>query len=176
MQGSITEPQGFLALDVSGATTQIDDFIKDGWPPEGVIQESVTRVSLASTPPGQPPKLNRNGRASEGRDPLWTYYFCHRLVADPRFAALVASHRYILLVGALEFADVNGVFWPRKSTWGQRASIHDETVKRAVRGAERMGLIARESHARPNGRQGSNTYRFDAALVAAASADAGFGQ
>ena len=74
------------------------------------------------------------------------------------------------------FADVNGLFWPRKSTWARRASIHEETVKRAVREAEAAGLITREAHARPNGRQGSNTYRFDAELVAAASSDAGFGQ
>ena len=173
MHGALTEPQGSPA---SGAPIQIDDFIKDGCPHEGVVQEPVSPVSLASPPPGQPPKPNRNSRASEGQDPVWTYYFCRRLVADPRFAVLLASHRYILLVGALEFADVNGVFWPKRSTWGQRAGIHDETVKRAVREAEHAGLIAREDHARPNGRQGSNTYRFDAALVAAASAEADFGQ
>jgi hypothetical protein len=173
MHGALTEPQGSPA---SGASIQIDDFIKDGGPLEGITRESPAPVSLATPPPGQPPKPSRSGRAGEGRDPAWTYYFCRCLVADPRFAALVASHRYILLVGALEFADVNGVFWPKKSTWAQGASTHDETVKRAVREAEDVGLITGEAHARPNGRQGSNTYRFDAALVAAASADAGFGQ
>jgi hypothetical protein len=173
MHVSLTEPQGSPA---SRASIQIDDFIEDGWSIEGVMQEPVAPVSLASPPPGQPPKPSRDGRTSDGQDPLWRYYFCRALVADPRFAALVASHRYILLVGALRFADVNGVFWPRKSTWARDASIHQETVKRAVREAEDVGLIAREAHARPNGRQGSNTYRFDAALVAAASADAGFGQ
>jgi hypothetical protein len=173
MHGSLTEPQGSPA---SGAPIQIDDFIKGGCSLEGVMQEPVAPVSLASPPSGQPPKRSRDGRASNGQDPLWTYYFCRRLVADPRFAVLVASHRYILLVGALQFADVNGVFWPKKSTWARDASIHEETVRRAVREAEDVGLIAREAHARPNGRQGSNTYRFDAALVAAASADAYFGQ
>jgi hypothetical protein len=173
MHGPITEPQGSLA---SAAPIQIDDFIEDGWPLEGVVQEPFSSVSPASPPPGQPPKLSRHGRASEGRDPVWTYYFCRRLVADPRFAHLVASHRHILLIGALEFADVNGVFWPKRSTWGRSASSHQETVKRAVRQAEHLGLIAREAHGRPNGRQGSNTYRFDATLVAAATADAGFGQ
>lgn len=173
MHGALTEPQGSPA---SGAPIQIDDFIKDGWALEGVMQEPVAPVSLASPPPSQPPKPSRAGRASDGQDPLWTYRFCRRLAADPRFAALVASHRYILLVGALEFADVNGLFWPRKSTWARHASIHEETVKRAVREAEAAGLITREAHARPNGRQGSNTYRFDAELVAAASSDAGFGQ
>jgi hypothetical protein len=173
MHGSLTEPQGSPA---SRASIQIDDFINDGCPLEEVTQEPLAPVSLTSPPPGQPPRPSRSSRASEGQDPSWTYYFCRRLVADPRFAALVASHRYILLVGALQFADVNGVFWPRKSKWARDASIHAETIKRAVREAEDVGLITREAHARPNGRQGSNTYRFDATLVAAATADAGFGQ
>ena len=53
----------------------------------------------------------------------------------------------------------------------QRASTL-RRVKPAARAAERAGILERRSHGRPNGRQGSNTYLFDAVLVRLAHDDA----
>jgi hypothetical protein len=140
-----------------------------------------TQQSLAPTawpqspPPAKPPTLDRSVRTSYGRDPVWAYFFCRRLIADPRFNELVASHRQILLVGVLVFADADGVFWPKRATWAAAAAEHPETVKRAARAAEQVGILQRQPHGRPNGRQGSNTYLFDAALVRLAHDDASEG-
>src|SRR5262249_36705350 len=106
MRGTAIDPQ---PSPVSAAPIRIDDFLKDGTAVMEHEQVPGTSGSLANPPPVQPAKLDRNARSGAGRDPRWTYFFCRRLIADPRFANLVASHRHILLVGALEFADVNGV-------------------------------------------------------------------
>jgi hypothetical protein len=153
------------------AAIPIGDFFSEVDSIPAILAAPALEAPSAGVPPPKPPKLNCNTRFGQGRDPVWTYCFCRRLIGDPRFAVLVASHRHILLVGALEFADVDGVFWPKRATWASVANEHAETVKRAVRSAEDLRLIERRPHGRPNGRQGSNTYFFDVALVRGAHDD-----
>lgn len=154
-----------VPVPANAAAIPIEDFLAH------VPAEPNVQAPAAPVPPAKPPKLNVNVRVGPGRDPLWAYCFCRRLIADTRFGTLVSSYRHILLVAALEFADVDGVFWPKRATWGSVANEHPETVKRAVRAAESLGLLERHPHGRPNGRQGSNTYVFDVALVRAAHDD-----
>jgi hypothetical protein len=165
MRGTVIQPE---TLPVGTTPIRLEDFVGVGEALENHEEDAAELCSVTTSPPVEPPKLNRGPRFSGGRDPVWTYCFCRLVVADPRFGEMLASHRHILLVGALELADVNGVFWPKKATWACLAHEKPETVKRAVRRAEEVGLLAREPHARPNGYQGSNTYRFEATLVEAA--------
>jgi hypothetical protein len=153
--------------------TPIDDWINAPTAVQQIQDAAPAPTAWPQSPPtAKPPKLDRSARSGSGRDPVWAYFFCRRLIADPRFNELLVGHREILLVGALVFADADGVFWPKRATWAAAAGEHPETVKRATRAAEQAGILQRQPHGRPDGRQGSNTYLFDALLVRLAHDDA----
>lgn len=154
--------------DEDGATIGLDefDFVLGSAEPGLVAVEGMGNDPVA-------PALPRDTRVSEGRDTAWIERFCRGLLADERFLTLQVSYRFVLLVGVLEYADVSGRFWPRKRTWAEKSAVGEKTIQRAVAVAESVGLITREGHARPWGYRGSNTYRFDSRLVAAARAEAG---
>jgi hypothetical protein len=78
-----------------------------------------------------------------------------------------------LAYGVVAHADGEGKWWTSVPTWATGACVSESTVKRAIAKAERAGLLEREPYLRPDGYQGSSTYRVRSALVAEAIAASG---
>jgi hypothetical protein len=102
------------------------------------------------------------------RQPSAGFFLCKALICDNRFLSLEASHRYVLLVAAIRWADASGEFYPTKRTWADNAGVGESVVDRAVREAERLGLLHRSPVTRPSGRSGSNVYAFASSVMAEA--------
>jgi hypothetical protein len=114
----------------------------------------------------------RAPRQAVKRKPSDATAFCLRLSSDPRVRALSLSERYCLLFAGLHYADGDGKFWHAVPSWSADVGTSDSTIRRTVRAAEKLGVLIREPYARPNGYQGSNTYRFDPNLLVGAIAPA----
>jgi hypothetical protein len=114
----------------------------------------------------------RAPRRAVKRTPSEATAFCIRLSTDPRFHMLSPTYRYCLLYAALHYADGEGKFWYGVPRWSSGVGTSESTIRLAVKGAEKLGLLTREPYARPNGSQGSNTYRFDPSVVSGVAAAA----
>jgi hypothetical protein len=114
----------------------------------------------------------RAPRRAVKRTPSEATAFCIRLSSDPRFHMLSPTYRYCLLYAALHYADGEGKFWYGVPRWSSGVGTSESTIRLAVKGAEKLGLLTREPYARPNGSQGSNTYRFDPSVVSGVAAAA----
>jgi hypothetical protein len=64
-----------------------------------------------------------------------------------------------------DFADGEGKWWHKTKAWAAAAGVSAATVKRAISEAEEAGLLTREPYLRPDGKQGSTTYKLDEALI-----------
>lgn len=110
-------------------------------------------------------KLSRAPRRADPARSWETLRLLRNLRADPRFKALSPTHREIIAFAAECYADRQGRFWRKYQTWADDCGRSRATVVRAVKEADRLCLLGREPHARPDGYQGSTTFRFDLALT-----------
>ncbi len=92
------------------------------------------------------------------------------LYADAAFIGPRGERKQVLLYAVLCHADGEGKWWLKISTWASATGVSASTVKRAIEDAERAGLLEREAYLRPDGQQGSSTYRLRPELVAQALA------
>jgi hypothetical protein len=105
--------------------------------------------------------FTRSPRKAAKRKPSEAFAFIRRLSTNPRFRSLPLQHRFCLLYAALHYADGAGKFWTSVPRWCADVKTSDSMIRRTVRAAEQVGLLHRDPYGRPDGSQGSNTYRFD---------------
>ena len=107
-----------------------------------------------------PRRFDRAVRRPVPVDPASAWTFVRARAASPSFLALSATHRAVLLHAALFYADGEGKFWPRIERWATEVGVSRSTVSRAIEEAEKQGLLTRSPYMRPDGTQGTTTYRF----------------
>jgi hypothetical protein len=110
-------------------------------------------------------RFARAPRKTVWRQPSDAFALLNALSGDRDFRKLRASTQAALYLAATRFADRTGAFWPKVATWAAECETSPSTVERAIREAVHTGVLEREPYLRPNGTQGSTTYRFRADLV-----------
>jgi hypothetical protein len=97
--------------------------------------------------------------------------FLRRLALDDRLKALSGAAQGLVLHAAIVHADGEGKCFHSVDDWAAETGRDPKTVRAAVKAAEAAGLLTSTPHML-NGRQTTNTYRFDRALVETVDPDA----
>jgi DNA-binding MarR family transcriptional regulator len=74
------------------------------------------------------------------------------------------SHKLILMLLA-DWANEEGIAWPKLTTIADKAMCSVSTVQRCLRDLEADGFISRSNSRRRDGRQGTNFYKLDLSEV-----------
>jgi hypothetical protein len=84
---------------------------------------------------------------------------------------LTIAARHALVVAAQEWANDDGAFFPKVSTWAEAARVSQRTIQRSIRAAAAEGLLTVDAYLRPQaGGQGASNYRFDPVLLGTGAA------
>ncbi len=110
-------------------------------------------------------RFDRAPRRTVRRLPSEGFALALALTRDARFLSLRSSTQAAILFAVLRYADARGWFWPKVETWATEWGRSRSTAERAIREAEQAGLLVRAPYLRPDGTQGSTTYKLDPALV-----------
>jgi hypothetical protein len=110
----------------------------------------------------------RGRREAIRMPPSMQYAMLTRLKDDPRYQAMLPSHREVLSTAVMKHADRNGFWWTSVQTMANEANVSRSTAVRALAVAEEVGLVTREPYLRPPpySNQGSSNYFLDLRLVA----------